>query len=608
MRKDKCVCTVLAVALLVPASLTGIQPAKAGDTGIMRDISTFDVVEEMGIGINLGNTFESSGDWIAQWGDGSVNSYETAWGSPTITREIIQGYADEGFGVLRVPVAWSNLMSTDGSYTISPAYKARVRQVIDWALAEDMYVIMNLHWDGGWLENLPNDHDNCMKKYTAIWTQLCDEFRDYGDKLMFESQNEELYWQNVWNQWGGTNGKDKAYAYCNEVNQTFVNIVRGSGGNNEKRHLLISGYNTDVHLTCDAMFRMPSDPANRCAVSVHYYIPSTFAILEKDESWGKSAYTWGSDAEYAELSQNMDLLQSTFVQKGVPVIIGEYGCPTKNKEPASVTRFLSAVCEQAAKRDGICPVLWDITDLHYDRSTCKLKDAQLKASFDRIRSTYFAAKPPVIRPISGQLIRELKINDSDNAGDWSLQTGFQTGDKLYGDRDLTALNAPAFLSEAECIRTACDSKLFTGDLASFTAGADITLYAAVDARVNKKLDWLAAWHRNGASIMTSNGVALELFSRNAKAGEQIVLGTNGGQAESANYMIFAVPAAENPLPGDLDGDGCIGCLDMVLAQRALRYGTEHPAADVNRDGSYTMADAVLIQKYLLGAIREFPAA
>ena len=273
MRKDKCVCTVLAVALLVPASLTGIQPAKAGDTGIMRDISTFDVVEEMGIGINLGNTFESSGDWIAQWGDGSVNSYETAWGSPTITREIIQGYADEGFGVLRVPVAWSNLMSTDGSYTISPAYKARVRQVIDWALAEDMYVIMNLHWDGGWLENLPNDHDNCMKKYTAIWTQLCDEFRDYGDKLMFESQNEELYWQNVWNQWGGTNGKDKAYAYCNEVNQTFVNIVRGSGGNNEKRHLLISGYNTDVHLTCDAIFRMPSDPANRCAVSVHYYIP-----------------------------------------------------------------------------------------------------------------------------------------------------------------------------------------------------------------------------------------------------------------------------------------------------------------------------------------------
>ena len=113
-------------------------------------MSSMEIVEDMGIGINLGNTYEACGDWIAQWGDGSVESYETAWGSPVITEKMIKGYADEGFGVLRVPVAWSNLMGED--YTISKEYMAAVREVVDWALKYDLYVIVNLHWDNGWME------------------------------------------------------------------------------------------------------------------------------------------------------------------------------------------------------------------------------------------------------------------------------------------------------------------------------------------------------------------------------------------------------------------------------------------------------------------------
>ncbi len=212
-----------ALSVATACSLTMISlpqmDMKISAAGTMRDISTMDVVEEMGIGINLGNTFESCGDWIAQWGDGTPNSYETAWGSPTITQDMIKGIADAGFGVVRIPVAWSNLMAADGTYTISKAYEARVKEVVEWALDTDMYVIMNLHWDGGWLENLPTDYDNVMAKYSAIWTQLCAAFGDYGDKLIFESQNEELGWQTVWNQWGGTEGKDRAYSLCNAVNQ-----------------------------------------------------------------------------------------------------------------------------------------------------------------------------------------------------------------------------------------------------------------------------------------------------------------------------------------------------------------------------------------------------
>lgn len=377
--------SALVVVTAVPYDNTSVSAAADNS---MRDMTTMEIVTDMGIGINLGNTFESCGDWIDQWGDGTPNAYETAWGSPTVTEELIQGYADTGFGVLRVPVAWSNMMSTDGNYTIHSDYMARVKQVVDWALEADLYVIINLHWDGGWLEKLPENPDACMEKYTAIWTQVSDAFRDYGDYLMFESQNEELGWNEIWNQWGGTEGKAESYDYANQINQTFVDIVRDSGGNNAERHLLISGYDTDITLTCDPLFQMPNDPAGRCALSVHYYTPTGFALLTQDESWGKALSTWGTDADYKELNYYMDMLDERYSSKGIPVIIGEYGCPKENKEPESVRRFLTNVCEAALSRGGMCPVLWDITDLHYDRKSYKMTDSLLNEQLLEIRDKY----------------------------------------------------------------------------------------------------------------------------------------------------------------------------------------------------------------------------
>lgn len=349
----------------------------------MRDISTIELVRDMGIGINLGNTFEACGDWIAQWSDGSIKAYETAWGSPVITKEIIQGYAKEGFGVLRIPIAWSNKMIQDGSCIIDKEWLARITEVVDWTIESGMYAIINIHWDSGWVNTFPDNKDECMKRYTAIWTQISDNFKDYSDYLIFESQNEELGWDSVWNKWGGTDGKAESYQLVNEINQKFVDIIRSSGGNNEKRHLLISGYQTSINLTCDTMFRMPSDLADRCAVSVHYYTPAGFAILEEDADWGKCISAWGTESDFNELYSNMDMMKTNFVDKGIPVIIGEYGCPVKNKDAESVRLFLSSVCRAAYERN-ICPVQWDTTDLHYDRNACRLKDAELKAAYQNI--------------------------------------------------------------------------------------------------------------------------------------------------------------------------------------------------------------------------------
>ena len=343
-------------------------------TVAMRDMTTMEYVQSLGVGINLGNTFESCG-----WEADTVTAYETGWGSPAITPRIIEGYAKCGFGVMRIPVAWSNLMGDD--YTINDKYLARVKSVVDCVLKNDMCVILNIHWDGGWWTGFsePDKKDECMYKYERIWTQLTEAFGEYNDHLMFESLNEEGCWENLWNRYGGvTPGKAQAYALLNEINQKFVDIVRGSGGNNALRHLLIAGYSTDIELTCDELFEMPEDPAGRMAVSVHYYTPSTFAILDEDASWGKMQPDWGTEEEYEFLYKNMDMMKEHYIDKGIPVIVGEFGSATRNKAEGAVNRYLTAVCEAAYSR-GMCPVLWDITNVFYNRSAAKFIDDELLA-------------------------------------------------------------------------------------------------------------------------------------------------------------------------------------------------------------------------------------
>ncbi|MCD7730570.1 MAG: glycoside hydrolase family 5 protein [Oscillospiraceae bacterium] len=370
VKKNKLKCAAMVMSIFM---MVGCFIGCSGQSGKMRDITTMELVQDMGLGINLGNTMESTGGWI---NSSSVTNYETGWGSPVITKEMIEGYKDSGFGVLRVPVAWSNMMSED--YEINHDYLARVTEIVDWALESGMYVILNIHWDGGWFSNFANeeDRDECMNKYKRIWEQLSEAYKNYSDYLMFESLNEEGGWDELWNRYSNEGDKELSYGILNEINQTFVDTVRESGGNNAKRHLLIAGYNTDITLTCDSCFKMPEDPAERCAVSVHYYTPSTFAILEADADWGKARTEWGTEADYEELNANMDLMKETFIDKGIPVIIGEYGTSTKNKTNEMIRLYLSSVCEAAYTR-GMCPVLWDVTDVFYLRNEAKFKDSEL---------------------------------------------------------------------------------------------------------------------------------------------------------------------------------------------------------------------------------------
>lgn len=386
---EKVTALILAVFMAVSGvsgTASDMEAPAASEASVSEANEPADAMEfvhNMGIGINLGNTYEACGDWIAQWGSGTPEAYETAWGSPVITEKMIKGYAKAGFKTLRVPVAWSNMIGDD--YTVSAEYIAAVKEVVDWAVKCDMYVIINLHYDNGWFENFPTDKKNCMYRYERIWTQVADAFGDYDEHLIFEGQNEELGWSSLWNQWSGSDkGKAESYALVNEINQKFVDIVRSSDKkNNKKRYLLIPGYNTGIETTVDKLYKVPDDPAHRVIISVHYYSPSTFAILTEDADWGKNQRTWGTAKDIKELEASMDMLKKRFLDKGIPVIIGEYGCPTENKDMDSVRLFIYSVCDAAYSR-GMCPVLWSTTGHFYDRDKCCIIDKEMEENFKKI--------------------------------------------------------------------------------------------------------------------------------------------------------------------------------------------------------------------------------
>lgn len=346
----------------------------------------FQMLHNMGIGINLGNTMESVGTWI---NPSKVSNFETAWGSPIITKEMIRGMHTAGFESIRVPVAWSNMMSKDGKYTINQAYFERVDEIIGWALEEDMYVILNDHYDGGWWGQFGSAkfNEEAWKHYEAIWTQVADHYKDYSNHLIFESANEELGSrlndaldaQGNANDNGtkGTLTVDQCYDTTNAINQKFVDIVRTSGGNNDKRFLLIAGYDTNISDTCDSRFQMPKDTiADHLMISVHCYSPATYCTADDpNNSWGYTD-TWGTETDKKALQSELRQMKLSFSDKGIPVIIGEYGVADVKVNGVDTRKenrnlYFEEVCKYAIDA-GMCPVLWDITNHVYHREQNKM--------------------------------------------------------------------------------------------------------------------------------------------------------------------------------------------------------------------------------------------
>ena len=400
------------------------EPAAASDA--------YQMVHDLGLGINLGNTMES----VAMSKLGSVNAYETYWGAPTTTKAMVDGMRKAGFKTIRIPVAWSNMMSDDGKYTISDAYFNRVEEIMSYALDNDMYVIVNIHYDGGWWARFgsktQSERIQAMEKYKSMWTQIAERFNKYSDKVIFESANEELGTRlNSTNDYSGSGyytNVDDLYKLTNEINQTFVDIVRATGGNNAKRFLLIAGYDTDITKTCDARYQMPKDTIeSHLMVSVHYYSPYGYCDIS-DPSNSLYIASWGSDKEVKTLKADLKNMKLRFVDNGYPVIIGEYNvCDTKNSDGTYTRKtgrdiFIKNVCEYSLA-NGMCPVLWD-TGSGYSRSQYRMSNDVDKSLFEELSVT--AENSQVYSPAAAE--KSYTWTGNIGASGWNAVTPSATDD------------------------------------------------------------------------------------------------------------------------------------------------------------------------------------
>lgn len=345
-----------------------------------NSMTSLEVIRAMGNGINLGNTLEAYGH--ASYINGSSpTSFEVSWGQPRTTAEMIHGMKEAGFDTIRIPIAWTNGMNFEsGDYTIDERLMSRVDEVVTWALDEDMYVIINDHWDGGWWGMFGSadqeTRDKAMEMYKSMWTQIGEHFADRSYKLIFESGNEELGDRLNDKDITGSKGvltENECYETTNLINSEFVKLIRSLGGNNSERFLLIAGYNTDITKTCDSRFKMPEDTADsKLLLSVHYYTPWDYCGTD-------GVNQWGSPSDYDEQNKLFEQL-SKFSEQGYGVVIGEYAVMKSNggiKEDTD--KFYANLMDNCDLYD-FCPVLWDCSNF-YKRITNTLSNEDLAKLF-----------------------------------------------------------------------------------------------------------------------------------------------------------------------------------------------------------------------------------
>lgn len=310
-------------------------------------------VKNIFAGWNIGNSLE-------------VPDGETAWGNPATTQKLIDGVKAVGFNAIRIPCAWNSHLVADAEpFTINPTWMARVREVVDYAYKNGMYVIINTHWDGGWLELHANSDDcaNVVKKEKAIWTQIANEFADYGQRLIFAGNNEVRNKVGENENWGMPSDGERAA--LETYNQAFVDAVRATGGNNALRNLVVQSWCCNPWRALDAL-TMPADPAqSHLMAEVHFYDPMDFTHTDKKlRSWGyrKGYYTADNDNQEDYIDNLFGLLKANFVDKGYPIILGEYGTVCHSITDKTVKKsdyYYLEYVTKAAKENGMAPFYWD---------------------------------------------------------------------------------------------------------------------------------------------------------------------------------------------------------------------------------------------------------
>ena len=348
---------LMAMTIFIGLDLGDINAqALSGDT--LKNADTEAILEDMGLGWNLGNSLDATG--------GSGLDTETSWSNPKTTQALIDKVKSLGFNTVRVPVSWGKHVSGD-NYTIDSAWLARVKEVVDYCYKNDMYVILNIHHDtkssasasGAGYYPRSSAYSSSEKFVTSVWSQMAEYFKDYDYHLIFETLNEPRligtgceWWFDKWNI--PSEVKD-AIDCINKLNQKAVDTIRNTGSNNKGRLIMCPGYDASIDGATVSGFKLPTDISgnkNRIAVSVHAYSPYNFAM--NVGSGSTSTYTSSIKSELRDL---FSTLKSNFRDKGIPVVIGEFGSTDKNNTAERVKWATDYTA--LAKKNNIPCVLWD---------------------------------------------------------------------------------------------------------------------------------------------------------------------------------------------------------------------------------------------------------
>jgi aryl-phospho-beta-D-glucosidase BglC (GH1 family) len=414
-----------------------------------------DIAADMQPGWNLGNTLDSTG------------SDETSWGNPRVTEDFLDQIRAQGFNSIRIPVTWSQHQGGAPDHTIDPAYLDRVEEVVDWALDDGFYVMINIHHDSWqWINTMPANHDAVLDRYSDTWTQLADRFRDADARLQFESVNEP--------QFANSSGEAAELELLAELNRVFHEIVRGSGGVNATRPLVLPTLHTG------------SDPALLDALAAEIAAlddPNLIATVHNYGFWPFSVNIAGYTRFNAEVQQNLtdqfDLVHAAFTARGVPVVIGEYGLlgfdrHTGTIEQGEKLKFFEYF-GYAARQRGFTTMLWD-NGQHFDRTAYTWRD---QALFDQISSSWTersgtASSDLVFVPASGVIgAQSLTLNPNGT----SFEALLHDGAALTAGTDYTLAGDELTLSAALLERLAGDRTPGPADelVVRFSGGVPWTL-------------------------------------------------------------------------------------------------------------------------------------
>lgn len=316
----------------------------------------------LGTGWNLGNTLDAHN---ADTFENEPSNTETSWGQPATTREMIKGLANSGIKTIRLPVSWTPHINAN--YEINGQWMARVKTIVDWCIEEGLYVILNIHHDNYINDNMvyafqgfyPTEKGKAMslKYIEAVWTQIAMAFnKKKYDKIIFETLNEPRLrgHEHEWNMNPECEKCQEAARIINELNQKALDTIRSSGGINADRMVMVPAYVASPYAAWDSSFKFPVDPAGKgkIALSVHMYTPYNFAM-----NCGAGSYNNFSTQTKEELDNHFNSLKSNFIDRGYPVIIGEYGATNKGNKADRLAWFEYYLKESASR--GITSILWD---------------------------------------------------------------------------------------------------------------------------------------------------------------------------------------------------------------------------------------------------------